>query len=276
MTNQSKCPYKVLGVSEDASEDEIQKAYRRLAVLHHPDKNRGSKKSLMKFQEITEAKALILWIDKYELSELGESWDDDESVDPILNTLDPELTLFIKEDLVCYDAYWDLSEIYPEDEYFDGWSESDDEHHDIHEIFYMFHQIAVPVYTNAYYVQQKTVLDYWMCDKDRFTFDFIKQHSITVATCLVCRESFSSLFRTADHVAQAHGNLALVFKHYCYLVCPRLDQNLEGLFEDFLHLLETGQLFVPPKWEDKRKKKNRGGRKRHQKKKSKPPPTINV
>ena len=33
--------YKVLGVEEGASQDEIKKAYRKLSLLHHPDKNQG-------------------------------------------------------------------------------------------------------------------------------------------------------------------------------------------------------------------------------------------
>ena len=48
--------YKVLGVSETASEDEIKKAYRRLAKKHHPDANPTNRKtSEEKFKQISEA-----------------------------------------------------------------------------------------------------------------------------------------------------------------------------------------------------------------------------
>jgi molecular chaperone DnaJ len=47
--------YDVLGVSPDASEAEIKKAYRRKAMEHHPDRNEGSKGAEAKFKEAAEA-----------------------------------------------------------------------------------------------------------------------------------------------------------------------------------------------------------------------------
>ncbi|MCX7950171.1 MAG: DnaJ domain-containing protein, partial [Treponemataceae bacterium] len=47
--------YEVLGLQRGASKDEIKKAYRRLAVQYHPDKNPGNKEAEEKFKEATEA-----------------------------------------------------------------------------------------------------------------------------------------------------------------------------------------------------------------------------
>ena len=47
--------YEVLGVSKNASDDEIKKAYRKLAIKYHPDKNPGDKEAEAKFKEINEA-----------------------------------------------------------------------------------------------------------------------------------------------------------------------------------------------------------------------------
>src|SRR3569832_2958922 len=47
--------YGTLGVAKDASEDDIKKAYRKLAMQYHPDRNNGAKDAEEKFKEITEA-----------------------------------------------------------------------------------------------------------------------------------------------------------------------------------------------------------------------------
>ncbi len=47
--------YKILGVERSASADDVRKAYRKLAMQHHPDRNPGNKQAEEKFKEINEA-----------------------------------------------------------------------------------------------------------------------------------------------------------------------------------------------------------------------------
>ena len=51
--------YKILGVAKDADQDEIKKAFRKLARQHHPDANKGDKQSEEKFKEINEANEVL-------------------------------------------------------------------------------------------------------------------------------------------------------------------------------------------------------------------------
>ncbi len=52
--------YEVLGISKSASKEEIKKAYRKLAMQHHPDKNQGNKDSEALFKEASHAADVLL------------------------------------------------------------------------------------------------------------------------------------------------------------------------------------------------------------------------
>ncbi|MDY6380843.1 MAG: DnaJ domain-containing protein, partial [Bacteroidales bacterium] len=56
--------YEVLGVAKNASEDEIKKAYRKLALKYHPDRNPGDKEAEEKFKEAAEAYSVLSDKDK--------------------------------------------------------------------------------------------------------------------------------------------------------------------------------------------------------------------
>ena len=51
--------YEVLEVSRDADADQIKKAYRKLAIKHHPDKNPNDKSAEEKFKELGEAYEIL-------------------------------------------------------------------------------------------------------------------------------------------------------------------------------------------------------------------------
>lgn len=51
--------YKILGVDKKASQDDIKKAYRKLALKYHPDRNQGNKSAEEQFKKISEAYAVL-------------------------------------------------------------------------------------------------------------------------------------------------------------------------------------------------------------------------
>lgn len=72
---QYKDYYKILGVDKKASQDDIKKAFRKLAVKYHPDKTKGDKASEEKFKEVNEANEVLSNPEKRKkYDELGQQW----------------------------------------------------------------------------------------------------------------------------------------------------------------------------------------------------------
>ena len=59
MNQQQKDYYKILGLQKTANQQEIKKAYRKLAVKYHPDKNKGDKQAQQKFKQISQAYSVL-------------------------------------------------------------------------------------------------------------------------------------------------------------------------------------------------------------------------
>ncbi len=67
--------YKILGLNKDAKEEDIKKAYRKLARKHHPDLNPNDKEAHRKFQEINEANEVLSDPEKRKKYDTyGENW----------------------------------------------------------------------------------------------------------------------------------------------------------------------------------------------------------
>jgi DnaJ-class molecular chaperone len=68
----SRNPYEVLGVAKEASEDDIRRAYRKLAKRYHPDLNPGNKDAEAKFKEIASANDILSDAEKRARFDRGE------------------------------------------------------------------------------------------------------------------------------------------------------------------------------------------------------------
>src|SRR3954465_3331531 len=68
--------YKILGISKTASQDDVKKAYRKLARKYHPDINPNDKEAHKKFQQINEANEVLSDPEKRKKYDLyGKDWE---------------------------------------------------------------------------------------------------------------------------------------------------------------------------------------------------------
>ncbi|MDR0339327.1 MAG: J domain-containing protein [Desulfovibrio sp.] len=75
MSVEYKDYYKILGVDKNASQEDIAKAYKKLARKHHPDLNQGDKKSEERFKEVNEAHEVLKDPEKRKMyDQLGPNW----------------------------------------------------------------------------------------------------------------------------------------------------------------------------------------------------------
>ena len=90
--NKSKA-HDVLGVSASATDDEIKKAYRKLAMKYHPDRNQGDKDSEEKFKEVQSAYDVLTGKSQPEMDQ-PRGWSNARSMTTVFQT---GVTVTIKE-----------------------------------------------------------------------------------------------------------------------------------------------------------------------------------
>lgn len=101
--------YQILGVSRNASQDEIKSAFRKLAMKYHPDKNPGNKEAEAKFKEINEAYEVLSDPQKRKLYDsLGSNWQHGQNFEPPPNFKNSNFRFYTSQDFSNFEGFSDF------------------------------------------------------------------------------------------------------------------------------------------------------------------------
>ena len=247
-TEEKRCPYEVLGVTREASEDEIKKAYRKLAFIHHPDKNQGSQEATVKFQQIGAAYSVLSCPEKRSRYDMTGSLDENDSpespdMDDLLRVFETmfggamfggrhQPVFFEMGGRGGFTQGDDLYSQFFEDDMFEVFGDDDND--------------------------QIEALEDLLADGELFFEEFVEAKLPDGAMCTVCGKSFDKIESAEEHFYQTHSDLPDKFLRFIESTDPMLDQEIEDSFQSFAALVKSGKLTT----KTKKKKKNAQSRRR--------------
>ncbi|MCX7905596.1 MAG: DnaJ domain-containing protein [Elusimicrobiales bacterium] len=101
--------YQILGISRNATQEEIKSAFRKLAMKYHPDKNPGNKEAEAKFKEINEAYEVLSDPQKRKLYDsLGSNWQHGQNFEPPPNFSKENFRFYTSGDFSNFEGFSDF------------------------------------------------------------------------------------------------------------------------------------------------------------------------
>ncbi len=264
-TQEKKCPYEILGVPRDASDEDIKKAYRRQAIIHHPDKNQGSQEATVKFQQISAAYAILSCAEKRSRYDMTGSLDEDGvDFEPDMDDVMQIFSQFFGDSMgfggghphVFFQAGNGL---------FSGGNVS-------YSNLFEDEMSMFEVFGDDEFDQVEELEDL-LADGELFLQEFVEPQSPSGLKCTVCKKTFSDHEVAEEHFYSKHDDLPELFLAFVQETSPMLDDDLVDLFRCFSDLVKSGKLM------DKRKKNAQRRRRKNLRKQSKnnhqkPPQTF--
>jgi curved DNA-binding protein CbpA len=266
MSENLTCPYVTLNVSRDSSDEEIKKAYRRLAIQHHPDKNQGSVESTQLFQRISAAYAILSDPERKERYDRTGSLSEEDQESPDMDDL---MQMFFTQfggsgftfggNTMFFDVggrgFRGGSAFYtdPFMEFVDGFGEEEmsdfDDSMDEYEMFMEEFLEVIPALFCSHFIEILEVAPATVPGKK-------SKQPKEAFKCTICATVMKSPEAAENHFINAHS--VLVEKFCKVLEREGMDGDIPDLFEQFAEDVKSGKISEKAK----SKKKNRGKKKK--------------